>query len=175
MLRLILGRFYPKECWGSVFDVDYGRLYARGKRGIIFDIDNTLAVYDEPKPSPKVKALLSDLRRMGFRVGLLSNNGEKRVERFNRELGLPAVHRAGKPRRAGIRRAVRMLGLRPPQVVLVGDQLFTDVWGGNRCGVHTVLVEPIALRDEWTVWLKRGPERILKNIYFNHTKGKGHD
>jgi hypothetical protein len=167
MTRLF-GRFFPREYFRSVFDVDYGRLLDGGFRGLIFDIDNTLAVFDESEPSQRVTELLERLIGMGFKVCLLSNNSKDRVDGFNRTLRLKTVHRAGKPSRKGIRRAAALLGLSPRRTVLIGDQMFTDVWGGNRAGVYTVLVRPIAGRDEWTVRLKRVPERFVFKLYQKH-------
>jgi hypothetical protein len=168
MLYLILKRFIPKEHYPSIYEIDYEALYSKGFRGLIFDIDNTVAPCDVPKPPKKAVKLLKRLSGMGFSLCLLSNNSKKRVGIFNKGLCLPSVHRAGKPGKKGIGQAVMLCGVKAGQAVLIGDQLFTDVWGGNRCGVYTVLVDPVADRDEWTVWLKRKPEAVLK--YFLRKK-----
>ena len=172
---MFLNRFFPREHYNSVFEIDYETLYAKGFRGLIFDIDNTLAAFDIPDPPAEVVELINHLKQIGFGVCLLSNNNEQRVVAFNNPLELPAIHKAGKPKKRGILKAVSLLNLPKEQTAIIGDQLFTDIWGGNRCGVHTILVDPLATRDEWTVKLKRKPEKIVKNIYmkryFNQTGG----
>jgi len=164
----MFSRFYPKEYYNSVYEINYETLYEKGFRGLIFDIDNTLAVFDEALPSQKVIALFEKLQQMGFKLCLFSNNNKTRVSGFNQPLGLPAIHKAGKPKKKGIRKALHLLNLPCEQAVIIGDQMFTDVWGGNRSNVYTILVEPIAKRDEWTVKLKRAPEKFIKNKYLKH-------
>lgn len=158
-------RFFPKEDVDSIYSIDFGRLWDAGIRGLIIDIDNTLETFDIPDPGPKVVALIDDLRQMGFGIVLLSNNGRRRVERFSASLDCPHIWKARKPSRKGIRRALALLGLAADQAAIIGDQLFTDCYGGNRMGMHTILTAPIAKRDEWTVWLKRLPEKIVLRAY----------
>ena len=161
----MLERFFPDAFYASIFDVPFDMLWAEGIQGLIIDIDNTLATFDVPDPPEAVVQLLSDLQAKGFRVCLFSNNKQARVERFNAPLGLPAVHKAGKPKKRGVRRALALLEVPCEQAALIGDQLFTDVWGANRCGLKSILVEPIAKRDEWTVKLKRKPEQFVMRAY----------
>jgi len=161
----MLERFFPDAMYRSIFDVPFDKLLANGVRGLIIDIDNTLATYDVPDPPDTVVQLLDDLRTRGFRICLFSNNSEKRVARFCQNLGLPAIHKAGKPRKRGVKRALSILDVPKEQVALIGDQLFTDVWCGRRCGIYAILVEPIAKRDEWTVRLKRKPEQLIMRAY----------
>jgi len=161
----MLKRFFPREFYNSVFEIDYGLLMKKGFCGLVFDIDNTLAAFDIAEPPDNVLELFENLKAMGFKLCLLSNNSEQRVVGFNRKLNLHAIHKAGKPKRRGIYRALELIGLKKEQVVLIGDQMFTDVWGGNRSGVYTILVNPLASRDEWTVKLKRKPEKIVKSIF----------
>jgi len=161
----MLKRFFPKAYVDSVFAVDYKALYQQGYRAVIFDIDNTLAPYHVRHPSAKTTGLLKRLVRLGFGVCLLSNNKEARVAEFNKSLNLAAVHRAGKPGVKGVSRALEELSSTPETTVLIGDQLFTDIWCGNRKGLLTILVKPISNRDEWTVRPKRGLERLVLKSY----------
>jgi len=161
----MLKRFFPDAFYSSIFDIPFDALQEAGVCGLIVDIDNTLATFDVPDPPEQVVQLLADLRDAGFRVCLFSNNSEKRVTRFNAHLGLPAIYKAGKPKKRGIRRALGLLDTEAEQTALIGDQLFTDIWGANRCGIKSILVEPIAKRDEWTVKLKRKPEQWVMRAY----------
>jgi HAD superfamily phosphatase (TIGR01668 family) len=166
MLRKFFATYlFPKEFANSVHDINYDKLWQAGIRGLIFDIDNTLVTFDVPEPTAQIAALLTNLTQRGFGICLLSNNGEARVKGFCQNLGYPHIWRAKKPGRGGISRAMEHLGLQRHQVAIVGDQIFTDCLGGNRFGIHTILTAPIAKRDEWTVKLKRLPEKIVLRAY----------
>jgi hypothetical protein len=158
--------FFPVQMADSVFDIDYDKFWEMGFKGLIFDIDNTLATFDSPLPCENVADLLRGLSHKGFSICFLSNNRRKRVEIFSEGLGYPHVWKAGKPMLRGIRRALGLLGLDKDKVLLIGDQLFTDCWVGKRAGIHTILTKPIADRDEWTVKLKRFPEKLVMKAYY---------
>ncbi|MCL2854244.1 MAG: YqeG family HAD IIIA-type phosphatase [Defluviitaleaceae bacterium] len=145
----------------SVTEINYDKFWEQGIRGLIFDIDNTLATFDIALPDEQTTAFLRGLEKKGFAICFLSNNSKKRVKLFSEGLGYPHIWRAQKPRRSGLRRAMDILGLDKSQVVLIGDQIFTDCLAGNRAGVYTVLTAPINTRDEWQVKLKRFPEKLV--------------
>jgi len=151
----------PHHFVPSVFDIPYGQLWEEGKRALLYDIDNTLCPHGEPLPSPEVLGLLQQLQQQGFKVGLLSNNREGRVQQFNGQLQLPSRYRARKPLTRKIKALLAEMAVPPAEAVLVGDQIFTDVWCGHRAGLTTVLVAPFSTRDLWTIHLKRIPERWL--------------
>jgi len=102
-------------------------------------------------------------------VLLLRHNKEARVKHFAEPLGIPYIHKAKKPLRNAFYNALIQLGLRPNEVVMVGDQLLTDVMGANRLGLHTVLVKPVAQSDGLVTKLNRFIERRV----FNDLKRKG--
>ncbi|MDR2904288.1 MAG: YqeG family HAD IIIA-type phosphatase [Clostridiales bacterium] len=166
-------RFYPKTYLENIYQIDFARLKKNGVAGLIFDIDNTIAPFDIPEPDDRITDFFVKLTGMGFKVCLLSNNNEGRVALFNKKLKLFAIHSAGKPKLSGINKALGLLGTTPDQTVLIGDQVFTDIWCGNRKGIYTVLVKPIAQRDEWTVRLKRGAEKIVVKAYLAYIKKGG--
>ena len=157
--------FFPKESATSVHAIDYAKLWQNGIRGLIFDIDNTLVTFDIAKPTDKVIQLFEKLSAMGFVICLLSNNNEERVKYFCGNLSHPYIWKAKKPGRKSIARALALLSLSKNQVAIIGDQIFTDCLGGNLFGIHTILTTPIAKRDEWTVRLKRWPEKPILRAY----------
>ena len=161
----MLKRFYPQQYLPSVYDINFDALFNDGKKFLLIDIDNTLAPHDVPEPDEKILNFFRGLAERGFKVCLISNNKPKRVELFNKSLGLCAVPKAGKPKRRAVLQALALLGGTVSEAALIGDQLFTDVWCGNRTGVYTVLVKPISARDEWTVKLKRLPEKFIFKFY----------
>lgn len=138
----------------SIYDIDIETLKNLGIKGIIFDIDNTLEEYATIAPGTRSIEFIRVLWEHGFQIGILSNAGHKRAEKFLS--GFPQknyppilmVSKAGKPLRSGFLRLIREMGLKPQEVVMVGDQLYTDIWGGNRAGCKTILVKPINKKIE---------------------------
>lgn len=144
----------------------------RGIKGIVFDIDNTLAPYGQKTCPDDVEAYLSSLESAGIAVGYASNNNEKRVNTFNTK-GRFFTARAGKPGSLGITRFLAYSGLSADEVALAGDQLFTDVWCAKRSGVTSVLVPPISRKGEpWYFVFKRAGEGIILRAY-KRSKRKG--
>ena len=151
----------PDFYFESVLDVPYERLYELGLRGLIFDIDNTLGAYEDEVAPGEICVMMDRLGDLGFKVGLLSNNGLRRMESFNRDMKLPGSARAAKPLAGKLLRLVRDMGLARHECAMVGDQLLTDIWCGRRAGVRTILVKPLTEREVLSVMLKRGLERRL--------------
>ena len=157
--------FYPDEEAGSVYDIDFNALYSAGYRGIIFDIDNTLVPHGADA-TPKAEELFRNLYETGFKTCLLSNNKEERVARFNKNIDSFYIFKANKPSRKGYFDAMKLMGTDPASTLFVGDQLFTDVWGAKRAGIHSILTKPIHPKEEIQIVLKRKLERIV--LYFYH-------
>ncbi len=164
-----LNRFYPEYYVKSVYEIDYDELKRKGKIGLIFDLDNTLAPFDIEEPNEEIINFIEKLQKDGFKVCLVSNNKGNRVEIFNKNLKLVAVSKAGKPKTKGIKKALQKLNVSKDEGVMIGDQMFTDVWVGNRMAMTTILVKPIANRDEFTVKLKRGIEKKVFEAYRRST------
>ena len=156
---------YPEAIFPSVDEVPFAREYSRGVRGIIFDIDNTLVPHGAPADG-HVKALFRELREMGFQCCLISNNHEARVRPFAEAAGAFFQCDAGKPMKKGYLKAMERMETAPRETIFIGDQLFTDVWGANRAGIRSFLVNPIApSSDPLQVRLKRILERPLLYFY----------
>lgn len=156
--------FYPDRYVKSAYDIDYEGYYRDGYRGVIFDIDNTLVMHGAPADE-RSKALITHLKELGFRIMLLSNNKEPRVKMFNEKVQVSYIFKAGKPGRAGYQKAMELMGTTIENTFFVGDQLFTDVWGARRCGIHSVLTQPIDPREEIQIVLKRYLEKIVLFFY----------
>lgn len=152
----------------SVFQIHLDKLKEKGIKGLIIDIDNTLVGWDTKSASEKTKTWLLNLKKEGFEVCLVSNNTEDRVVVFNEELKLPAIHRATKPRTQPFKRAMEKIGTNKKNTAVIGDQIFTDVLGGNRAGLYTILVVPIVSKEFWWTNLVRKVERrVLKVVLPN--------
>ncbi len=133
-----------------------------GVRGVIFDLDNTLCPWHVDGLEPSVLELLRQVRQQGFKVLVLSNGRLRRRRHLLgqlRELQVPVMWPAGKPCVRGFRRALAMMELGPSQVVMVGDQVFTDVLGAKRAGMRVVLVHPVGPREQLLTRILRRLER----------------
>ena len=156
----------PDYYYDTVFDIPYDKLWQKEIRGLIFDLDNTLAPYSEKRPSAKVVALVKRLQRMGFKVCLLTNNTNKRLDLFAKPLGLPGIANAAKPLARGIRKSMKQMGTKRGYTAIIGDQILSDVWGGKNAGLTTVLVKPISNKDFFFVRFKRVIEGWLLKRYY---------
>lgn len=157
-------RLYPGSVAESAYDIDYKGLYDSGKRGILFDIDNTLVEHGADSDE-RSRQLFCKLHDMGYSTCIISNNNEERVKRFNRDIGTLYVHKAGKPSVKGYMKGIELMGLKPEQVVFIGDQLFTDIYGANRAGIDNICVKPIAKHEEIQIVLKRKLEWFVFRAY----------
>ncbi len=136
-----------------------------GVRGLLIDIDNTLAPYEQPLPDDRHRAWFASLADAGVRCALVSNNTPDRVETFNASLGLPAYADCGKPGLRRLRVALRELDVPPSECAVLGDQLLTDCLAARRMGLRAVIVPPI--RDKKTLFFrfKRALEKPFLRAY----------
>ncbi len=153
--------FKPDLCLDSIFDLDPEHLKSIGIKGIITDMDNTLVSWSDRTVCPRLAKWLKALKESGFKMFIVSNNSRERGGEIARELDLPAIWYAVKPSRRSFRKAIKSMNLRPEDVAVVGDQLFTDVLGGNRLGLYTILVNPICEKEFIWTRLIRLLERII--------------
>ena len=168
----MLESFYPDEYLDSTYQIDFEKYYNAGYRGVIFDIDNTLVPHGAPADERAV-ALFEKLKRLGFSSTLLSNNKEPRVKMFFD--GVSASHyiyKAGKPGTKNYQKAMELMGCDTGNTLFVGDQIFTDVYGAKRAGIHSILVKPIHPKEEIQIVLKRYLEKIVLYFYKRCLKRK---
>ncbi len=145
----------------SIYAIDPAALRARGIRGIILDLDNTIVPWGTWDVPQALGPWIAAARAVDLRLCIVSNNAGARVAHLAAALGLPAVTGAWKPRRRALRRALGMMGTAPEATALIGDQVFTDVLGGNRLGLHTILVPPQSGREFPLTRLTRLAERLV--------------
>ncbi len=142
-------------------------LIKKGMEAVVLDIDNTLVPHNSPNPTEAVNSFLDDMRKNGIKLCVVSNNREERVKSFCERINIPCyVYGALKPRAYGYEKAAEAMNTEPSKICAIGDQIYTDVWGGNRAGCFTVLVKPIDLKSEGLpIALKRLLERpVLRRI-----------
>lgn len=163
----------PSLVAGSVCDIDLDDLARRNIRALILDLDNTLLGWDAVEMSPGMDAWVREAKRRGFRLCIASNGLDSRVSKIAANLGIPAIAKATKPRKKPFRQALAILGVPSYQAAVIGDQVFTDVLGGNRMEIFTILINPISRKELGTTRLVRRVERrVLRAL---HRKGLLHE
>ena len=164
-------KYIPTNVYKTVFDIPYNELYENRKRIILFDLDNTLASYEEIYPNKKIIELRKKLKEIGFLVYILSNNKEKRIKNFDEKLQSDGyTYRLLKP---FTRRMKKFLtnkilsnNIKLENVIFIGDQLLTDTVCCNKIGLDIILVDTISRKSQsFLITLNRLREKnVIKKI-----------
>ena len=157
----MLEKLCPKVQAESVLELDLGELQTLGIRGVIFDLDNTLVEWKQDNLQPEIIDLISRFKDRGFKLCILSNALEYRVEAVAKALDIPYVCRAVKPRKFPFKKALELLGTHPEETAVVGDQLFTDILGGNRMELYTIWTPPLSDTEFLSTKAVRQLERLV--------------
>ena len=165
----LYSNFIPSEFVRSVFHITPEMLKEKGVKAIITDLDNTLVEWDRPDATPKLIEWFTNMKEAGIQVTIVSNNNELRVKSFADPLGIPFIYKAKKPLGKAFRHALSIMSVKKEEVVVIGDQLLTDVFGGNRQKLHTILVIPVAKSDGFVTKFNRMVERRI----FSYLDKKG--
>lgn len=162
---MAFGLFKPELAFYEVYSLTPEKLKELGIKGVVFDIDNTIAPYEVPTPTEKMKDYFSSLQSEGIKCAFVSNNKGDRVELFNKELGLFNVCKAKKPFPKGMKICISHFGLQNSEVLAVGDQIFTDCMAAHFAGIRFALVKPIQPVESLFFKLKRiGEIPFVKNL-----------
>ena len=161
----MIKHFLPDQHVKSIIEIQPESLKEKGIKGIITDLDNTLVEWDRPNATPKLIEWFDNMRRHEILVTIVSNNNERRVKSFSDPLQIPFIFQAKKPMTRAFNKAIKQMGLRKEETVVIGDQLLTDVLGGNRSGFHTILVVPVAQTDGFVTRFNRKVERRILNWF----------
>jgi HAD superfamily phosphatase (TIGR01668 family) len=151
-----------RYCHTGVTEITVEELKESGVEAVLLDLDNTLVGWQRSDISREVLEWLDQLKRAGFKLCLVSNTRfGRRLRALSERLEIPYVRRAWKPRKKGFLEAMQELGVEPSKTVMIGDQMFTDVLGGNRVGVFTYMVKPMAKREFLGTKISRVAESVL--------------
>jgi HAD superfamily phosphatase (TIGR01668 family) len=145
----------------SIYDIDLQALKNKGIKAIITDLDNTLIPWRSSEIQDKLTQWINTVRNADLKIAIVSNNTSTRVEAMSSQLGVIALSGAIKPRRGAFRSIAAQFNLSPQEVAVVGDQLFTDVLGGNRTGMYTILVTPISQHEFFGTKIMRLLEKMV--------------
>lgn len=166
----MLKNFLPNEHVKTIFDIHPALLRKKGIKGIITDLDNTLVAWDVKDATPEVIQWFEQMKEQDIKVTIISNNKQERVKLFSEPLDTPFVFSARKPLSQAFKSAAKEMRLNKKDIVVIGDQLLTDVLGGNFAGFHTILVVPIVQTDGKITRINRKVERRI--LSYMNKKGK---
>lgn len=154
--------FRPRQYLKSIYEVDLDLLKERGIGGLLVDLDDTLLGRYMTQLPPKVLNWVTAVKASGFAIGIVSNSfTPNRVMIMARLLDVPYITTAFKPLPFAFYQSLDMLGLPPGRIAVIGDQLFTDILGGNLAGMHTILVRHMSEERSLFRRLLRGAERLF--------------
>ena len=154
--------FRPNMYKKNIFEIDYNKLKKQGITCLIFDLDNTLGLIEHEKCPLKTKKLLKELQK-DFLILISSNNTKKRIAPYLKDLGIGGVAFSLKPSTKVLRKIKKHYNLNKKEMVMIGDQIVTDILSGNRYKIMTILVDPLGEKDLRITGLNRKIEaRIIK-------------
>lgn len=166
---------FPDLAVNKVQDIDLDILVKKNIKGLILDIDNTLVATETKEADTNTVNWIEMIEKSGLKACIVSNSSKKRVETFNAKLNIFALHRATKPSKKAFLAASKLMKIKPEETAVVGDQIFTDIYGGRKSNMYTILVKPIAKKEFFFVKFKRVLEKpVLKRYYkkINQTNRK---
>lgn len=156
----------PREYLDSIYQIDFDRLKSRGIGAIIMDMDETLLPREMIDITPVLFSFIQELREIGFGICLVSNSAHpERVDYVSRTLRIPSITMAAKPLPFAFDKALHMLKAKREEAVVIGDQLFMDVLGGNLAGIYTILVRPMSKEKFWLrQWMRVAEKLALEQL-----------
>lgn len=157
--------FMPEYYFETYKDANADFLLSIGVKGIVLDIDNTLEPYEHPKAGEEVVKWFAELKSAGIKTAIVSNNNAERVNIFNEEFNMPAYSNGVKPFKTNVLKAIADMGVTKEESILMGDQIFTDVWAAHNAGIRAILVPPINDKKDILTRLKRLLERPILIAY----------
>ena len=166
--------YVPDIYQKSIYAIDYQKLLQRGIKCLLFDLDNTMVPISMKSPNKKLKDFVEELKKKGFKVIIFSNSNKKRLLPFKNELEVDCSASSKKPNSKKFLHVLKIYGYAVSEVAIIGDQLLTDVLGGNRVGITTVLVNPISTKDFfWTRFSRKKEAKIMQKLRDNDLFTKG--
>lgn len=153
---------YPNAYFHKIEDIKIDFLNKNKIKALILDVDNTLIDYNENLSESIIK-WAEELKEKGIKLYILSNSNKKqKVKKVAAKLKISYLSFAKKPLKCGFLKVKKELKEEAENIGVVGDQIFTDIIGGNRCKMFTILVDPINEKDYWYTAWKRPIESKIK-------------
>lgn len=158
-----MNNFVPDMYQKSIYHIDYDKLQDNGIKCLLIDLDNTCVPYKDKEPNKKLIDLFETLKDMDFKIIIFSNALKGRIKPFKDVLNVDCLARANKPYKKNFLKVIKLFNYDLSEVAIIGDQLYTDILGGNKVGIKTILVNPMSSDD---MFITRFIYRTLeKRIY----------
>ncbi len=155
--------FVPDIYQKSIYYINYDKLFKKGIRCILFDLDNTISPSHVNVPTKRLKKLFDELRDKGFKIIIMSNSPKHRIEPFKNYLNVDACSFSLKPRSNKYEKIMEKFSYKPTEIAAVGDQLITDIYGANKLDITSILVNPLTSRDFTVTTFNRIVEKFIFN------------
>ncbi len=169
-----MNKYIPKIYQKSIYTIDYSKLLNRGIKCILFDLDNTLISTDKNDEHIKAKKLIIGLKQKGFEVIIFSNSPRKKVRKYTKYFNIDGIYLAFKPLQRAFKKILKRTGYQKSEMAIIGDQILTDVVGGNTFGITTILVNPINDNDIFITKFNRKKEsKIMSKLSLQNLFNKG--
>ncbi len=172
---MIIEKFYPDILAQSIFDLDLKGIRNKGIDALIVDLDNTMIPRDQGNATQILREWVEQAKETGIKICIISNNLHKRGKIIAESLNLPIIANAGKPLSWSFRKGMQILESEPGNTAVIGDQIFTDVLGGNMAKMTTILVEPLSPKDLLHTKMLRKLERVIIWMRGRNKSGKKYD
>ena len=156
-------KFMPDIYAKSIYYINYDKLYKKGVRCILFDLDNTISPCHTPKPTKRLKNLFDSLKEKGFKLIIFSNAPKHKVQPFKDYLEVDACAFALKPKKDKYEKILNKFKYKPTEVAAIGDQLITDILGANNMDITSILVNPLTHKDHTITIINRILEKLIYN------------
>lgn len=152
---------FPDLKYEDVSSIKIDVLKEKKIQGIVLDVDNTLIDFRR-NMKEAVKDWVKQLKENQMQVCILSNSNKiDKIKKVAETLQIDYFYNAKKPMKTGFKKVLKMTNLLPEQVAVVGDQVFTDVWGANRMKMLSIYVTPISKEEHWYTKIKRPLEKMI--------------
>lgn len=159
---MIKNKLTPDFLVKKIEDIEIAFFHDNNIQGLIIDLDNTITFYNSRDITEEVKDWINKVIDSGIKVVILSNNKAARIEETIKDFPIDYVERAKKPFRRGYFKAIKKMELPKNNVMMIGDQIFTDTFGAKRVGLEIILVNPLPGKEYWFTYVSRFFERRFK-------------
>ena len=156
--------FVPDMYQKSIYTIDYKKLKKKGIKCLLFDLNNTIAPYELDYPNDELRELMFELEK-DFKVIIVSNSSKNRVRPFKEKLNIDSSFSSKKPFKKKFKKIMNLYNFKDTEIAMIGDELLTDIWGGNRMNFTTILVNGISEEEPFHTRIIRSIEkRIIKRL-----------
>ena len=158
-------KYVPDIYKKSIYEIDYEKLKSIGIKCLLFDLDNTLVPYYVKEANVELKQHFDNLKKLGFRVIIFSNSPKRRLQPFKEYLEVDCLASARKPALKNFLKIMEEYKYLENEIAIIGDQFLTDIVGGNKVGIMTILIDPISNKDLIVTKINRYFEKkIIKKL-----------